>query len=334
MKAAASMKTMTAGKWLGAAAGLGLALGLAAPAGAASSYPERPIHVVIGFTPGGAITTIARLMAPKLSERLGQQVVIENKPGAGGVIATQGVARAAADGYTVFLGTMGNLAINPVLMNNLTFDIEKDFAPVTLVASSGFVLFVNPQLPVKSVAELIDYTKANPGKMNFSSSGNGGLPHMAGELFKSATGLNIMHVPYKGSSPSINDVVAGQVQMTFEAPAIGLPMVEAGRLKVLATTGKERLEVLPDSPTIAETVPGFDVTNWFGMVVPAGTPKDRIDRLQREIAHVLADPEIKERFRSMAVTGVGNSPEDFDRFLKDERARWARVVKEANITLN
>ncbi|MPS27401.1 tripartite tricarboxylate transporter substrate binding protein [Pigmentiphaga sp.] len=301
---------------------------------ALAAYPERPVRIIIGFPPGGAIDTIARLMGPPLAERLGQPVVIENKPGAGGVVATQGVARAEADGYTVLMGTMGNLSITPVLTKDLSYDMEKDFAPVTVVASSGFVLYVNPALPARTVGELIAYAKANPGKVNFSSSGNGGLPHMAGELFNAATGLKLTHVPYKGSTPAINDVIAGQVQMTFEATAIGLPFVEAGRLRALATTGDRRLAVFPDAPAVAETLPGFSVTNWFGMVVPARTPQDRIDRLQKEIAVVLARPEIKERLDALGVAVVASPPEAAGRFMREERSRWAKVIRDANITAN
>lgn len=311
-----------------------MALMVVAGAPALAAYPERPVRIIIGFPPGGAIDTIARLMGPPLAERLGQPVVIENKPGAGGVVAAQGVARADADGYTVLMGTMGNLSITPVLTKDLSYDMEKDFAPVTVVASSGFVLYVNPAFPARTVGELIAYAKANPGKVNFSSSGNGGLPHMAGELFNSATGLKLTHVPYKGSTPSVNDVIAGQVQMTFEATAIGLPFVQAGRLRVLATTGDQRLAVFPDAPTVAETLPGFSVTNWFGMVVPARTPQDRIDRLQKEIAVVLARPEIKERLDALGVAVVANPPAAAGRFMQEERARWAKVIRDANITAN
>jgi len=300
----------------------------------AQTYPERGITIVIGFPPGGAIDTIARVMGPKLSQRLGQPVVIENKPGAGGIIATQMVARAPADGYTVLFGTMGNLSITPVLMHDLQFDMKKDFAPVTLVASSGFVLYVHPQFPPRTVKELIDYAKAHPGQVNFSSSGNGGLPHMAGELFNSSTGLKITHVPYKGSAPSVNDVVAGQVQMTFESAAIGLPFVKAGRLRALATTGEKRLPVYPDVPTVAETVPGFTVTNWFGMVVPAGTPQDRIEKLQQGIAGALADPEVKETLAKLGVDGVGNRPAEFGAYMQAESERWAGVIKEAGIRVD
>jgi len=309
-----------------------LALG-AGPARAAT-YPDRGITIIIGFPPGGAIDTIARVMGPKLSQRLGQPVVIENKPGAGGIIATQMVARAPADGYTVLFGTMGNLSITPVLMHNLQFDMRKDFAPVTLVASSGFVLYVNPKFPPHTVKELVDYAKAHPGQVNFSSSGNGGLPHMAGELFNSSTGLKITHVPYKGSAPSVNDVVAGQVQMTFESTAIGLPFVKAGRLRALATTGEKRLPVYPDVPTVGETIPGFNVTNWFGMVVPAGTPSDRVEKLQQGIAAALRDPEVEETLTKLGVDGVGNTPAEFGAYMQSESERWAKVIKDADIRVD
>ncbi|VCU71942.1 Tripartite tricarboxylate transporter family receptor [Pigmentiphaga humi] len=301
---------------------------------AAAAYPERPIRIVIGFPPGGAIDTIGRLIGPRLAERLGQSVVIENKPGAGGIVALQGIGKAEPDGYTVLMGTMGNLSISPGLVKDFSFDMEKDFAPVTVVASSVMVVYTHPSLPVRSVPELIAYAKANPDKVNFASSGNGGLPHMAGELFNSATGLKLVHVPYSGSAPAVKDVVAGQVQMTIEAPAIGLPFVQSGQLRALATTGRERSPVLPDVPTVAESVPGYEVTNWFGIVAPARTPADRIERLQKEIAVVLKEPEIRKRLDALGVAVVGSTPAQAGRYMAEERARWTKVIKDANITTN
>lgn len=315
--------------------GVGLALmGGVAGGAVAAGYPERPVHIIIGFPPGGAIDTIARVMGPPLSERLGQPVVIENQPGAGGIIAAQRVARAEPDGSTVLMGTMGNLTITPSLMKDLNFDVAKDLTAVTVVASSDMVLYVNPKLPVKTVSELIAYARENPSRINFSSSGNGGLPHMAGELFNSAAGLKLMHVPYKGSSPSISDVIAGQVQMTIESTAIGLPFVQAGQLRALGTTGTHRMSVLPDVPTISETLPGFEVMNWFGIVAPAKTPADRIARLQKEIATVLADPAIKQRLAAQGVEVVANTPAEAGRYMAHERERWANVIKDARITID
>ncbi len=315
-------------------AGLCLACWIGPIGGAAAAYPEHPVHIIIGFPPGGAIDTIARLMAPPLSQRLGQSIIVENRAGAGGIIAAQQVVRSDPDGCTVLMGTMGNLSISPMLVKDLNFDMDKDFTAVTVVASTAMVLYVNPKLPVHTVAELIAYAKANPNRVNFSSSGNGGLPHMAGEMFNSATGLKLLHVPYKGSAPSVSDVVAGQVQMTIEAPAIGLPLVQTGQLRALATTGSRRMAVLPDVATVAETVPGFEVMNWFGIVAPARTPADSIARLQQAIAAVLAAPGLQAKLAALGVDVVANTPQEAGKYMADERVRWAKVVKDAHITIN
>jgi tripartite-type tricarboxylate transporter receptor subunit TctC len=300
---------------------------------AAQTYPNRSVNIVIGFPPGGAIDTIARVMAPKMSADLGQPVVIENKAGAGGVIGMQSVARAEPDGHTVFMGTMGNFSITPALVKDLPYNVAKDFAPVTQVASSGFMLYVNAALPIKTVTELIAYAKANPGKTNFSSSGNGGLPHMAAEMFASTADIKMTHIPYKGSAPSVNDLIAGQVQLTFEAVSIGLPHVKSGKLRALATTGLQRLDVLPDVPTVAETIAGFNVTNWFGMAVPAKTSSERIARLNQSVVKALQDPEVKKTLASLGVNPVGDSPTEFGAYIQSEFVRWQKVINDANIKL-
>jgi tripartite-type tricarboxylate transporter receptor subunit TctC len=300
---------------------------------AAQTYPNRSVNIVIGFPPGGAIDTIARVMAPKMSADLGQPVVIENKAGAGGVIGMQSVARAEPDGHTVFMGTMGNFSITPALVKDLPYNVAKDFAPVTQVASSGFMLYVNAALPIKTVTELIAYAKANPGKTNFSSSGNGGLPHMAAEMFASTAGIKMTHIPYKGSAPSVNDLIAGQVQLTFEAVSIGLPHVKSGKLRALATTGLQRLDVLPDVPTVAETIAGFNVTNWFGMAVPAKTSPERIARLNQSVVKALQDPDVKKTLASLGVNPVGDSPTEFGAYIQSEFVRWQKVINDANIKL-
>jgi tripartite-type tricarboxylate transporter receptor subunit TctC len=300
---------------------------------AAQTYPNRSVNIVIGFPPGGAIDTIARVMAPKMSADLGQPVVIENKAGAGGVIGMQSVARAEPDGHTVFMGTMGNFSITPALVKDLPYNVAKDFAPVTQVASSGFMLYVNAALPIKTVTELIAYAKANPGKTNFSSSGNGGLPHMAAEMFASTAGIKMTHIPYKGSAPSVNDLIAGQVQLTFEAVSIGLPHVKSGKLRAVATTGLQRLDVLPDVPTVAETIAGFNVTNWFGMAVPAKTSPERIARLNQSVVKALQDPDVKKTLASLGVNPVGDSPTEFGAYIQSEFVRWQKVINDANIKL-
>jgi tripartite-type tricarboxylate transporter receptor subunit TctC len=229
---------------------------------------------------------------------------------------------------------MGNFSITPAITKDLPYNVTKDFAPVTEVASSGFVIYVNPQLPIKTVADLIAYAKANPAGVNFSSSGNGGLPHMAGEMFASTAGIKMTHVPYKGSSPSVNDVVAGQVQLTFEAVAVGLQHVKGGRLRALATMGPQRLAVLPDVPTVAETIPGFNVTNWFGMAVPAGTQAQRIDRLQKSVVNALKQPDVLKTLEGLGVDPVGDTPAQFGAYIAEELQRWQKVMAEGNIKID
>jgi tripartite-type tricarboxylate transporter receptor subunit TctC len=307
------------------------ALLIGAASAQGQAYPTQPIRIVIGFPPGGAIDTIARVIAPKMAAELGQAVVVDNRAGAGGVVGMQSVARATPDGYTVFMGTMGNFSITPALVKDLPYDVAKDFAPVTQVATAGFVLFANPRLPAKNVAELVAYAKANPQLVNYSSSGIGGLPHMAGEMFNAAAGTKMVHVAYKGSAPSVNDVVGGQVQLTFEAVTIGMPQVQAGRLKPLATTGMRRLEILPDVPTVAETLPGFEVRNWFGVAAPAATPADRVERLQRSIALALRQPDVAATLAGLGVEAVGDTPAQFNAYIRTETARWQQLITKNGI---
>jgi tripartite-type tricarboxylate transporter receptor subunit TctC len=229
------------------------------------------------------------------------------------------------------MGTMGNFSITPALVKDLPYNVSKDFAPVTQVASSGFVIYINPNLPIKTVADLIAYGKANPGKVNFSSSGNGGLPHMAGEMFASAAGIKMTHVPYKGSVPSINDVIGGQVQLTFEAVAVGLQHVKSGRLRALATMSPTRMDVLPDAPTVAETIKGFNVTNWFGMAMPAKTPADRVARINQSVVKALKDPEVQKTLASLGVDAVGDTPAQFAAYIQSEFSRWQKVIVDADI---
>jgi tripartite-type tricarboxylate transporter receptor subunit TctC len=307
------------------------ALFLLAGAAMAQGFPTKPLRIIIGFPPGGAIDIIARTMAPKMGADLGQPVVVENRAGAGGVIGMQSVAKAEADGHTLFMGTMGNFSITPALVKDLPYIVLKDFAPVTQVASSGFVLYVNPKLPVKNVRELIAYAKANPQAVNFSSSGNGGLPHMAGEMFNAAAGIRMTHVPYKGSAPSLADVIGGQVQLTFEAVAIGLPHVRSEKLRALAVTDLQSMAVLPGVPTVAEALPGFNVKNWFGVAVPAGTAADRIARVQRSIALALRDPEVAKTLASLGVDPVADQPAQFAAYIRSESERWQKLISEAGI---
>ena len=299
-------------------------------AASAQPFPSKPVRIVIGFTPGGGIDTVARLIGPRMSESLGQPVVIENKPGGAGAIGADAVAKSPADGHTIFFGTMGNLAVNPLFLPNLPFDADKDFAPVTQVVSTTFMLFVNPSVPAGNVAEFIAYAKANPGKLNFCSAGNGGLPHLAAEAFASTAGFKATHVPYKGSAPCIADLIGGQIQFAFEAATIGLAHVKSGKLRTLGTTTAKR--VLPNVPTVSESVPGFEVDNWYGMVVPAGTPRAAIQRIREEVVRAMNAPGIREKLLDLGQVPVGSSPEEFGAFVKSEGAKWIKVIREAKIT--
>jgi len=312
--------------------GAGIALTLGCVLGVfAQAFPQKPVRVVIGFPPGGGIDIVARLIAPKLSESLGQSVLVDNRPGANGVLAMDHVAKSVPDGHTLFLGTLGNLSINPSFYPNLPFNVDKQFVPVTEVASLSFVLFANPALPANTLTELVSYSKANPGVLNYSSSGAGGLPHLAGELFSAAVGSKMVHVAYKGSAPSISDVMAGQVQLTFEAAAAGAQQLKAGRLKALGVTGNKRVAFLPDVPAVQEVVPGFEVLNWYGLVAPAGTPKETIRKLQQEIAKVMSMPEIRDKMVAMGTDPVGSSPDEFGQYIKSETLKWGRIIRDGNI---
>lgn len=308
-----------------------LMLSLTASPAHAETFPSKPIRIVIGFPPGGGIDILARIIAPKLSDALGQSVIIDNKPGASGVLGMSSVAKAEPDGYTIFLGTTGNISINPTFLSNLPFDTERDFAPLMQVASVPFLIYTNPKLPVKTLSELVAYAKSNPGKVNFYSSGNGGLPHLTGELLNALAGIKTFHIPYKGSAPGLNDLIGGQIELGYDAVAIGLPHVRAGKLRALAITGTQRLSILPDVPTANETVPGLVAVNWYGMVVPAGTPKDVIQRLNREITKIIGMKDVREKLIAQGIDPVTSSPEEFGAFMKSETTKWGRVIRDANI---
>jgi len=307
------------------------AVAVAAPTGAqTAAYPTKPVRLVVPFPPGGATDTIARAVAQKLGETWGQSFVVDNRPGAGGNIGTELVARAAPDGYTLEMGTVGTHAINASLYSKLPFDHVKDFAPIILVAGVPNVLEVTPSLPVNSVQELIAYAKANPGKLNFASSGNGTSIHLSGELFKVMTGVQMTHVPYKGSAPALQDLIAGQVQLMFDNLPPSLPQIKAGKLRALAVTSATRAPALPDVPTVAESgLPGFEASSWFGLLAPAGTPPALIAKINAEVLAWLASPEGKEKLASIGANPAGGSPEDFARHIQAETAKWAKVVKES-----
>ena len=307
------------------------AFAFGAPASAqAPAYPTKPVRIVVPFPAGGATDILARAVAQKLTETWGQAFVVDNRPGAGGNIGSELVAKAAPDGYTLEMGTVGTHAINASLYAKMPYDHVKDFAPIILVAGVPNVLVVNPAVPVNSVQELIAYAKANPGKLNFASSGSGTSIHLSGELFKVMAGVQMTHIPYKGSAPALADLLGGQVQLMFDNLPPSLPQIKGGKLRALGVTSAARAPALPDTPTIAESgLPGFDASSWFGLLAPAGTPPAIIAKLNTEIAKWLATPEAKEKLVAIGANIAGGTPEDFARHIQAETAKWAKVVKES-----
>lgn len=296
----------------------------------AQSYPNKPVRMVVPFPPGGTTDILARAVGQKLSESWGQQVLIDNRPGAGGNIGTDIVAKSAPDGYTLLMGTVGTHSINASLYGKLPFDPIKDFAPVTLVASVPNVLVVNSTVDAKSVKELIALAKSKPGQLTFASSGNGTSIHLAGELFKTMTGTAMLHIPYKGSAPAITDLLGGQTNMMFDNLPSAMPHIKSGKLRALAVTSVSRSPASPDTPTIAESgIPGYEASSWFGVLAPAGTPKDVIARIHADIVKALNTPEIKERLSGQGAEPVGNTPEQFAQHIKSETIKWAKVVKDS-----
>ena len=293
----------------------------------AQAYPSKPVRFLVPFTAGGGADIIARVIGQKLQEKWGQQVVVDNRGGAGGNLAAELTAAAAPDGYTIFQFNVAN-AIAISLYKKLNYDPVKDFSAVSLLASSPFIFLAQPALKAATVQELIAQAKAQPGKLIYASSGNGGPSHLAGELLKTMAGINITHVPYKGVAPALSDVFAGQVQLMFAVPASGLPQVKAGRLRALGVTGAKRTPLAPDLPTVAESgVPGYEASTWYGLVTPAKAPRAVVSKLYADVKQVLALPEVQERLTGVGVELIGNSPEEFAQFIKTEIARWSRVVK-------
>ena len=302
-------------------------LAVAAPA-QAQSYPDKPIKLVVPFAPAGATDVLARIVGQKLSELEKQPVIVDNRAGAGGNIGSDAVAKAAPDGYTLLMGAVGTHAINVSLYKKMPYDPVKDFIPVVLVATVPNVLVVPASLPVNSVKELIAYGKANPGKLNFGSSGNGTSIHLSGELFKSMTGVDMQHVPYKGSGPATVDLLSGQVQMMFDNLPSAMPNIKSGKLKALAVTSAKRSPSLPDVPTIAEAgVPGYEAPSWFGILVPKGTPPEIVAKLNTDINKILAMPDTKKKFLEQGAEPAGGTPEQFAALINSEIPKWAKVVK-------
>lgn len=304
------------------------ALALTAAGAAAQSYPTKPIRLVVPFPPGGTTDILAREVGQRLSASLGQPVVIDNRPGAAGNIGSELVAKSAPDGYTLLMCTVSTHAINPNLYAKLPYDHVADFAPVVLVASVPNVLEVTPSLPVNTVADLIKLAKEKPGQINFASSGSGTSIHLSGELFKTMAGVDMTHVPYKGSAPALTDLIGGQVQVMFDNLPSSLPQIKAGKLRAIAVTSAQRAPALPNVPTIAESgLPGFEATSWFGVVAPAGTPPAIVARLNADVNQWLQTPEAKEKLLAQGAAAAGGSPEQFAAYIRAETEKWAKVVK-------
>ena len=294
---------------------------------AQSAYPNKPLRLVVTFPTGGAPDILARLLSEKA--QLGQPVVVDNKPGAGGNIGADIVARSPGDGYTLVLGTVGTHAINGSLYEKIPYDMVKQFTPISLIASAPNLLVVNNDLPVKTVPELIAYMKANPNKLSFGSPGIGTSVHVSGELFKSMTGTQMTHAPYKGRQYAIPDLMGGSIQLMFDNMPSALPMAREGKMRALAVTTAKRSNAAPDIPTVAETVPGFEATTWFALFAPANTPRAVIDRLNAEVQRVYRLPEVQERLKSLGLEAVLSSPEELSRYQASEIAKWAKVVKDS-----
>lgn len=294
----------------------------------AQTYPTKPLRVIVPFPPGGSTDTLARAIGLKLTEAWGQQVIIDNRAGASGIIGTELGAKAPPDGYTLLMGSGGPLTINPALYAKLPYDPLKDFMPITNVAAVPNVLAVHPSLPVKTVKQLIALAKARPGQLNFASTGNASPGQLAGELFKTMTGVSMVHIPYKGSAPAVAALVSGEVSLTFTTTPAALPQAKAGRMNIIAVTTLKRVPEMPDVPTIAEAgLPGYEAISWFGLVAPAGTSRDIVGRLNSEVVRILKTAEMRERIASHGAQPIGNTPEQFMAQIRHDLAKWAKVVK-------
>ncbi len=302
----------------------------------AGGYPDRPIHLIVGFPPGGINDIVARLVGHKLSEALGQPIVVENRAGAGGTIGADAVARAAPDGYTLLLGSVSNLAMAPSQYKNLPYDPSKSFAPVALVAASPNILVVNPAFPVHTVKELIALAKAHPGTINYASAGIGTSNHLTVELLKVMAGIDLVHVPYRGDAPGITDVLAGQVPMMFPTLPVALPYIRSGKLRAVAVSSPKRSTLVPDIPTVAESggLPEFAVSIWVGILAPAKTRKEIVDKLNAEIRRAVSSDDVRERLKAQGAEPAADTPEEFAAYLAAETTKWTQVAKSAHITPN
>ncbi len=296
----------------------------------AQAWPEKPIRILVPAPAGSSLDVLARTIGDKLKDKFGQPVVVENKPAASGTVATSEVAKSAPDGYTLLMGFNGPLATGP-LLTKVPYDVAKDLAPVVITSSQPNVLAVNAQLPIKSVEELVAYAKANPGKLNFASVGNGSSSHLNGELLKSMAGIDIVHVPFNGSPPAVTSTVQGETQMIFAVMQPLQPQIQAGKLRAIGVTTAKRFPLLPDLPAIAETYPGFEALAWNGILVPAGTPRAVVQKLNAEINAILRQPDVVQRLNSLGFDLIGGTPEDFAALIKAESEKWRPVIRKANI---
>ena len=296
----------------------------------AQTYPTRPVRIIVGFPAGGASDILARLLGQALTERVGQTCIIENRPGAGTNIGTELVVRAPPDGYTLLLVSVSNV-INATLYDRLNFNFNRDIAPIAGIVRQPALMMVNPSVPAKTVPEFIAYAKANPSRVNYASIGIGTSNHVAGELFKMMTGVNMVHVPYRGGAPALTDLIGGQVQVMFIGPVGSIEYIKEGKLRALAVTTATRVEALPDIPTVGEFVPGFEASSWFGIGAPRSTPPEIADKLNKEINAVLAEPKIKTRLADLGGTALAGSPADFGKLIVEETEKWGKVIRAANI---
>lgn len=310
-----------------------MTVGTFSQAHAAPTFPSQPIRFVVPAASGGPTEIVTRLLAEKMSQDLGTNIIVEAKPGAGGNIGAEAVVRSKPDGHTILMGTIGTNAINQTLYKDMQYKPLTDLVPVSEVVSYPLVVVVNPNLPIHSISELIAYAKKNPGKLNRASGGTGTSMHMSGVLFNKMAGIDTVHIPYKGSRPALTDVIGGQADYAFDSMVLALPMIQAGKLRAIAVTGAERSAALPDVPAIKETLPDYVMTSWIGVFAPAGTPKPVVARLQQSIKKALADPKIKEQLISQAAKPEGTTPEEFSKFVQEETTRWEAVVKESGASV-
>lgn len=295
------------------------------------TYPVRPVRMIVTLAAGGAVDSVARMIAARLSEQLGQQVVVDNRPGAGGSVGGEAVARANRDGHTLLMAANGTIAVSPHIIPNLPYDALRDLAPISLVVTSPLGLFVHPSLPARSVKELIALAQSRPGTINYGSSGNGSTGHLATELLKAAAKIDVVHVPYRGAAPALNDLIAGQTQMQVTAVSGAMQFINAGKLRALGVTAPKRLAVLPDLPAIAETLPGYEVVSWYGLFTTAGTPPAIIARLHQETVKVVEYPELKSRLTALGLSPETSTPEAFAAMARSESAKWGKLIKSLNI---